>query len=52
MFELVVLILVEMFLMIAYERKKEFEWVELILIVDDKYQNVRLSSNDSNTRNW
>ena len=27
--------------------EKEFEWVELILIVDDKYQNVGLSSNDS-----
>ena len=27
--------------------EKEFEWVELILIVDDKYQNVGISSNDS-----
>ena len=27
--------------------EKEFEWVELILIVDDKYQNVGLSCNDS-----
>ena len=33
-------------LIIAYERKG-FEWVELILIVDDKYQNVGISSDDS-----
>ena len=33
-------------LIIAYERKR-FEWVELILMVDDKYQNVGISSNDS-----
>ena len=27
--------------------EKGFEWVELILMVDDKYQNVGRSSNDS-----